>query len=647
MPGKTSATRIPPRLPSAPRCSGPGGGFRSRTQALQAGGAALLALAAASAALRRNGAGKAPRASALGLLKEAACLFSPRSLGKHRLACFPWAGRVSPPPGPDSGTIRLRFSPAPARAALQLGQVPKRGSSPSRGSRAAAPSGLRAAPSHAPPVPARRTRPGSRRAPAAPGAPAPPAPAPGGRAEPPRPAPRSPPLGRGRPAAGPVAASGRCRREAHGGRGVPVPQQPLHRERAVGGAQLGALRRRAAGQCAGAAAAGAAPAALADARRPPAAGLRLLRAGERAGRHRPAGQVPAEPHGAGRLRLQPQPQRAVARRAGRGRAGRALPALRLPHGFLRAGAHAAAAGHGPGVLAVAGPPLLLPAAPHEAPGGRAGAGGGRAVRALLRAAAAGLRRHHAVLPGHLVLHPHGRRRDAPARLPRALRQPAGAAGAGHRRLQREQHAAPVRHGAAAAPPRAARRRAAHGGARPPAAAGAHDLALHRLLAAAHRPGLHGRLRRRLQRDGGPQRPALPLRQLHRGPLGLHHLPHLRLPPLRAPPLPQAELPPSRPQGLRRRGRGRRRRRRPLRTPRLARGARAAARLPVAPGVSQGPEDGQGEGERPGTRGAAPRIRGQRRSERPGRARPRGRGRRSLRPRLNKSGREPHRGAWPP
>ncbi|PKU26778.1 prostaglandin d2 receptor [Limosa lapponica baueri] len=180
------------------------------------------------------------------------------------------------------------------------------------------------------------------------------------------------------------------------------------------------------------------------------------------------------------------PQRTGTRGAQRGRAGGPLPALRLPHGLLRAGPHPAAAGHGAGVLALPGAPLLLPAAPHPAAGCHAGAGGGGALRPLLRPAADGFRDARAVLPRHMVLHPHDRQWAARAGLPRPLRQPDGPLGVGHRRLQREQHAAPLQHGAATAPPRTPRRRPPHGGARPPHPAGAHDRPLHHLLLAAHR-----------------------------------------------------------------------------------------------------------------------------------------------------------------
>ena len=267
-------------------------------------------------------------------------------------------------------------------------------------------------------------------------------------------------------------------RPAAGGAAAPDPRtREGPRGQPAGPGTPGALRS------------GVVPAALAA----PAA-LRLLRAGVRPDDHRPPGQVSSEPLRAVRLRAEPEPAGAGAR------IGQlSVPSLRLHHVLLRARLDAAAAGHGPGVLALPGAPLLPSTAPHPAPGCNGGAGGGRLLPRFLRAALGGLWEVCAVLPWHLVLLPDGSRGALAvgAELLGALRQPHAAAGARHRAVQPERHAQPLCHAPAAAGTpapwlqgtrRAGRRReggdpAAPGGAGSPPAASPHDGALHHVLPA--------------------------------------------------------------------------------------------------------------------------------------------------------------------
>uniref|UniRef100_A0A2K5U7U9 Prostaglandin E2 receptor EP2 subtype n=1 Tax=Macaca fascicularis TaxID=9541 RepID=A0A2K5U7U9_MACFA len=172
-------------------------------------------------------------------------------------------------------------------------------------------------------------------------------------------------------------------------------------------------------------------------RRPQELPLLVPRAGDRAGVHRPARDLPYQPGGTSFLRAEPDP-------GGTGAREPRVHLLRFRHDLLQPGHDAHALRHGPGALPLDRAPLLLPA-PRLALRGPGGAARHLCrLPALLLAAAAGLRAVRPVLPRDLVLHP--ARAD---RLPAAVRHPAAASHRRGARLQLQCHSQPHPH----APPK--------------------------------------------------------------------------------------------------------------------------------------------------------------------------------------------------
>lgn len=211
--------------------------------------------------------------------------------------------------------------------------------------------------------------------------------------------------------------------------------------------------------------------------------LAVPRAGDGAGSHRPAWDLPHQPRGAGFVCAEPDS-------GGPGAGEARVHLLRLLHDLLQPGHDAHALRHGPGALPSHRTPLLLPAPSHPPQWSGCAAHYLHSLPALLLPAAAGSLEVCPVQPRDVVLH-----RTQAGRVPAALRHSAAVAHHRRARLQLQRHRQPHPH----APPGQEKPlrtllgqqpresgKGIHGGGDGPSySSGHHDHHLRRLLLAFH------------------------------------------------------------------------------------------------------------------------------------------------------------------